>query len=100
MSFIITHSISDIMGQPEANRDLVGKIKQRISQQQVKQVLRIFYSLFLICMLIAIGLLLAIEFDYMMIVIVTGLLFSQIAMVIERWLYEGEQFSWSEYVGR
>jgi 1,4-dihydroxy-2-naphthoate octaprenyltransferase len=88
------------MGQPEANRDLVGKIKQRVSQQQVKQALRIFYSLFLICMLIMTGLLLALEFDYLMIALMLGLLCSQIAMATEKWLYEGDQFSWSEFVGR
>jgi len=46
------------------------------------------------------GLLLALEFNYLMIALVLGLLFSQIAMTIEKWLYEGDQFSWSEFVGR
>jgi len=49
---------------------------------------------------IAIWQLLALSFDHMMIAIVIALLAGQIGMAIEKWLYEGEQFSYSEYLGR
>ncbi|WP_253737776.1 hypothetical protein [Halohasta salina] len=49
---------------------------------------------------IAVWQLLALNFDRMMIAIVIALLASQIGIAIEKWLYQGEQFSYREYVGR
>jgi hypothetical protein len=42
----------------------------------------------------------ALDFDRMMIAIVIALLAGQLGIAIEKWLYEGEQFSYSEYLGR
>jgi len=36
------------------------------------------------------------RFDQLWITIVAALLCAQIAMAIEKWLYEGEQMDWSE----
>ena len=44
--------------------------------------------------------LLALNFDNMWIALMIGLLCSQIAIAIEKLLYEGEQFGWSELLGR
>ena len=43
---------------------------------------------------------LTLNFDHMMIALVIALLSSQIGIAIEKWLYEGEQFSYSEFLGR
>jgi hypothetical protein len=40
--------------------------------------------------------LLSARFDLLMITIVAALLCGQIAMAIEKWLYEGEQMNWHD----
>ena len=88
------------MTESGADGGVAQKIRSRYSQRQVKQSLGLFYSIFLFSMGIAIWQLLALSFDHMMIAIVMALLAGQIGMAIEKWLYEGEQFSYSEYLGR
>ena len=80
----------------ETNRNFVEKIKHRVSQQQVKRTLRLFYGCFLLLMGLLAWQLMSARFDQLWITIVAALLCAQIAMAIEKWLYEGEQMDWSE----
>lgn len=88
------------MWKTEDTGGVVEKITCRLSQQHMKTVLRVFYSLFLICMGIMIWQLIVLNFDNMTIAMVIGLLFSQIAIAIEKLFYEGDRFGWSEFLGR
>ena len=88
------------MSGPEANGSAARKIRRRCSQRQVTLSLWLCYSLFIVSMGVVIWQFVVLDFDRMMIAIVIALLASQLGLAIEKWLYEGEQFSYSEYLGR
>ena len=88
------------MREGESGSGILRNIKRRLSQQQIQTILSVCYALFFICMGVAIWQFIALNLEYMMIALVSGLVFSQIALAVEKFLHEGDQLRWSEILGR